>query len=99
MSFENSNIIYEILAYLDEHKKSGDTFEGIVEWWLLEGKIKYHTAKVKNVLAELVKKGLLIAMYFMHFIRKSLRAHLDDKPAKEDFLPFLLASSLFPWDS
>lgn len=34
--------------------------EGIVEWWLLERKIKRQTANVKEALAELVAKGLVL---------------------------------------
>jgi hypothetical protein len=55
-----SEISHEILAYLVEHPEAQDTVEGIVEWWLLERQIKFQTAKVKEVLSELVAKGLII---------------------------------------
>jgi hypothetical protein len=55
-----SRITLEILAYLDEHPKAQDTFEGIVQWWLLERKIRCQTAIVKEAIAELVKKGFLL---------------------------------------
>ena len=48
------------VAYLAEHPDAQDTLEGIVQWWLLEQKIKYQTNMVKEVLTELVGKGLLI---------------------------------------
>lgn len=57
---ENSPIAYEILTYLAEHPDSSDTIEGIMEWWLLERKIEYQTGKVKEALAELVAKGLIL---------------------------------------
>lgn len=53
-------IASEILAYLAEHPGAQDTVEGIVEWWLLEQKIKRHTAQVKEALAELVTQGLVL---------------------------------------
>ena len=55
-----SQIIYEILAYLAENPDAGDTVEGIVEWWLLEQKIKRETDRVEEALAELVAKGLVL---------------------------------------
>jgi len=51
---------HEILAYLFENPDAQDTLEGIMEWWLLEQKIKRQTAKVKEALAELVAKGLVV---------------------------------------
>lgn len=55
-----SSIFYEILAYLVEHPEAQDTTEGIVEWWLLEQRIKRQTTKVKTALAELVAMGLVL---------------------------------------
>ena len=55
-----SQIAHEILAYLDEHPEAQDTLDGIVQWWLLEQKIRYQMNLVKEVLAELVRKGLVI---------------------------------------
>lgn len=55
-----SKIGTQILAYLVEHPEAQDTVDGIVEWWLLEREIKFQTARVKEVLCELVAKGLII---------------------------------------
>lgn len=52
--------MYEILGYLAENPDAGDTMEGIVEWWLLEQKIKRETDRVEEALAELVAKGLVL---------------------------------------
>lgn len=49
----------DILAYLAEHPNAQDTLEGIVEWWVLERRIRSQTAEVRNVLAELVAGQLL----------------------------------------
>ncbi len=56
----NSHIVHEILAYLTEHPDSSDTLEGIIQWWLLEQRIEHGIVKVKEALAELVTKGLVI---------------------------------------
>jgi len=55
-----SKIAHEILAYLFEHPKSRDTIEGILEWWLLEQRIKCQMGKVKEALSELTAKELVI---------------------------------------
>ena len=57
---DESKIGNEILAYLIENPKAQDTFEGIVEWWLLEREIKFETARVKEALSDLVAKGLIL---------------------------------------
>lgn len=57
---DRSRISQEILAYLSEHPDAEDTVDGIVQWWLLERKIKNQTVQVREVLAELVRQGLLI---------------------------------------
>jgi hypothetical protein len=57
---DKSQIRNEILAYLAENPKAQDTLEGIVEWWLLERQIKFQTAKVKEVLSELVANGFIL---------------------------------------
>lgn len=56
-----SPIFYKILAYLADHPQAQDTMEGIVEWWLLEQRIKAATTEVKTALAQLVAEELVIA--------------------------------------
>jgi hypothetical protein len=58
--YEKSRIAHEILNYLVERPDAQDTLDGIVSWWLLEQKIIYHTNLVKEAIAELVKKELLL---------------------------------------
>ena len=55
----DSQVKYQILAYLAENPDAGDTMEGIVEWWLLAQTIKRETEKVKDALDELVARGLI----------------------------------------
>jgi len=59
MSTEKAQITYEILAHLAENTDAQDTIEGIIEWWLLEQKIKNSATSVKKALAELVAQGLV----------------------------------------
>ncbi len=54
---EKEEIVREILSYLSEHPDAQDTLEGIIQWWLLERKIKYQKGLVQEALAELVAKG------------------------------------------
>jgi len=57
--WEKDDIAREILAYLADHPDSQDTFEGIVQWWLQERKIKYQEALVKEALDELISEKLI----------------------------------------
>lgn len=57
---EKSQISHEILAYLVEHPEARDTLEGILEWWLLERKIKRQKDQVKKALTELIARGLVL---------------------------------------
>lgn len=56
---EKEIIEKDLIAYLKDHPDAQDTLEGIVEWWLLEQKIKRQKNQVKRVLGELVLKGLV----------------------------------------
>ena len=55
-----SPIFYEILAYLADHPEAQDTVEGIVEWWLLEQRVKQATAQVQTALTQLVTEKLVV---------------------------------------
>jgi hypothetical protein len=57
---QRSPIFYEILAYLAEHPEAQDSVEGIVEWWVLEQRIKRAKAPVKAALTQLVAEELVI---------------------------------------
>src|SRR4026209_2787943 len=50
---------YYILAYLSENPEAGDTFDGIVEWWLLRQRIKFETRNVSEAVTRLVSEGLI----------------------------------------
>ena len=49
-----------ILAYLLDNPDAGDTFDGIVEWWLLTQNIKFETRTVSKAVASLVAEGLIV---------------------------------------
>ena len=57
---EKAHICNEILSYLVEHPDARDSIDGIIEWWLLEQKIKHQANVVKEAIEELVDKGLLV---------------------------------------
>jgi hypothetical protein len=57
---EESLIAQDILSYLLSHTAAEDTIEGIVEWWLLEEKIKHRTKEVQRVLDEMVVEKLIV---------------------------------------
>ena len=67
----------EILAYLAEHEDAQDTLEGIVEWWLLEQKIKSRTAEVEKALDNLIANGLILVNK-----GRDARAHYCINPQK-----------------
>jgi len=50
-----------ILSYLQGNPKANDTIEGIVEWWILQERIKYRTQDVQKVVDALVAEKLLVA--------------------------------------
>jgi Fe2+ or Zn2+ uptake regulation protein len=49
----------EILSYLVEHPSASDTLEGIIEWWLLEQKIKTGIRTVQAALEKLREMGFV----------------------------------------
>lgn len=55
-----SQVAYGVLSYLAEHPDAQDTLEGIMEWWLLEQRIKQETQRIEEALDELVTKGLIL---------------------------------------
>ena len=56
---EQREICYYILAYLADNPDAGDTFDGIVEWWLLRQRLKFETRNVSEAVAKLVSEGLI----------------------------------------
>jgi hypothetical protein len=60
---EETLIAQDILSYLLTHTAAEDTMEGIVEWWLLEEKIKRRTKEVQRILDELLHESLIEARH------------------------------------
>jgi hypothetical protein len=58
---KKSQIEHDVLAYLAEHQNAQDTFEGIVEWWLVEQSIKQQTATIRMAISELVERKYLVS--------------------------------------
>jgi len=57
---EQREVRYHILAYLCDNPDAGDTFEGIVEWWLLHQRIRFETRNISEVVRKLVAEGLIL---------------------------------------
>ena len=49
-----------IVSYLSKHPDSGDTIDGILKWWLLKELIDIRVDEVIEVLAVLVREGVLV---------------------------------------
>jgi len=58
---DTAQTVQQILAYLVNHEGAQDTLEGIVEWWLLEQKIRTRMAEVETALDYLVNESLILA--------------------------------------
>jgi hypothetical protein len=50
----------DVLAYLVENPSAQDTFEGIVEWWLLDRHVAHEAAAVQEVLEDLTARGFVL---------------------------------------
>jgi len=57
---EQQEVSYYILAFLSDNPDAGDIFDGLVEWWLLDQKIKFETRNVSEAVAWLVSEGLIV---------------------------------------
>ncbi len=57
---EKSEMATEILEYLADHPGAQDSLEGIVAWWLLERGLKRKTRLAREVLSDLVARGLVL---------------------------------------
>ena len=57
---QKEEIARDILAYLISHPGAQDTLEGIVEWWLLEQRIRHQMAIVQEALSDLVAENLVL---------------------------------------
>lgn len=82
---QKTEIAREILAYLVDHPDAQDTLEGIIQWWLLERKIKYQTDMVKQTIAELVEKGFILEER-----AKDSRVHYRTNQSKQEEIRMLL---------
>ena len=56
-----SDLAMSILAYLAEYPNARDTWEGIIEWWLMERRMNYWEEEVTKALSELVQQDLIVA--------------------------------------
>ncbi len=82
---DKSWIAYEILAYLMDHPDAQDTLEGVMEWWLLERKLKYESRRVRELLSEFVARGFILERE-----NKYSRVHYKINPDKKSEIRTLL---------
>lgn len=74
-----------------EHPEAQDTIDGILQWWLLERKIKYQQTMVKDALSELVTKGYVLE-HKNADSKKHFRANNNKRKEIEMFLRERLSS-------
>ena len=87
--FTKNLLAHDILTYLLEHSEAEDTIDGIVDWWLLEEKIKQRKQDVQTVLDELVEQALLTARQ-----SKDSRVHYRINNSKTDEIRELVEKSV-----
>lgn len=84
---ERAEIAHGVLSYLVKNSGAGDTLEGIVEWWLMEQRIRHSTAEVKEVLEEFTQKKLIL-----EYRTGDTRVHYRINRGKEKEIQALLNS-------
>jgi hypothetical protein len=52
-----ARVAAEILEYLRDHPRAGDTLEGIVEWWLPRQRYEHSVLRIQRALDDLVATG------------------------------------------
>ena len=57
---ETQETSHKILTYLMDNPDAQDTFEGIVDWWLLQQDIKRNVVLIRKTVDELMKQGFLL---------------------------------------
>ena len=57
---ETDETSHKILSYLLDNPEAQDTFEGIVDWWLLQQDIKRNVALIRKTVDGLTHKGYLL---------------------------------------
>ena len=80
-----ADMAHQILAYLHANPDAQDTLEGIIEWWLLDQNIKRQSERVKQALAQLTERGLIVAR-----MGTDSRVHYGVDRSKRDEIELLL---------
>jgi hypothetical protein len=57
---ETQETAHKILGYLMDNPEAQDTFEGIVDWWLLQQDIKRNVALIRKTVDALIHQGFLL---------------------------------------
>lgn len=56
---EDAEVEREILTFVAAHPRRGATWEGILDWWLMERALERETRRVERALTALVEAGWL----------------------------------------
>ena len=87
---DRAEISHTLLSYLFENTAASDTLEGIVEWWLLDRRLRNEITAVKQILDDFVAKQLIVESEAgdgrIHYRinrrkRKQIRALLEGRDA------------------
>jgi len=54
---------HKILAYLLDNPDAKDTFDGIMNWWMLQQDIKRNVALIRKTVEELIHSGFLLVRH------------------------------------
>lgn len=68
-----------ILGYLAEHPRASDTLKGIAEWWIMRQQVRVEVSKLREVLSELMQRGLLEKISEGESTRYRLKAMAGEK--------------------
>ncbi len=75
----------EILGYLTERPRAGDSLDGIAEWWVLSRCVEHRLAEVREALSELVQRGFVTECVLKDTTRL-YRLNEDKLPEIQNFL-------------
>lgn len=57
---QKEEIIKAILRYMFEHPQACDSIEGIIDWWVVQGRISIQVEEATDAVRDLVTQGFLV---------------------------------------
>jgi len=77
---DSSKIEEELMDYLLTNPESMDTFEGVVEWWIVRSRVRQGIDQVRAALQALESKGLIeryLSQDNTEFYKSSIKSQND----------------------